>query len=52
MVDTFAEGFQEALAQTACENPGIDTSNCNPFNHIVDGKVVPLDRLTDLHLSS
>jgi len=43
MAATFAEGFQEALAQAACENPGIDTSNCNPFNHIVDGKVVPLD---------
>ena len=43
MADTFAEGFQKALAQAACENPGIDTSNCNPFNHIVDGKVVPLD---------
>jgi len=43
MADTFAEGFKEALAQAACENPGIDTSNCNPFNHIVDGRVVPLD---------
>ena len=43
MADTFAEGFKEALAQAACENPGIDTSNCNPFNHIIDGKVVPLD---------
>jgi len=43
MADTFAEGFKEALAQAACENPGIDTSNCNPFNHVVDGKVVPLD---------
>jgi len=43
MADTFAEGFKEALAQAACENPGIDTSNCNPFNHIVDGKVVLLD---------
>ena len=43
MVDTFAVGFKEALAQATCENPGIDTSNCSPFNHIVDGKVVPLD---------
>jgi len=43
MADTFAEGFKEDLSQAACENPGIDTSNCNPFNHIVDGKVVPLD---------
>jgi len=41
MADTFAEGFKEALAQASCENPGIDISNCNPFNHIVDGKVVP-----------
>jgi len=43
MVDTFAVGFQEALGQATCENPGIDTSNCSPFSHIVDGKVVPLD---------
>ena len=43
MADIFAEGFKEALAQAACENPRIDTSNCNPLNHIVDGKVVPLD---------
>jgi len=39
MADIFAEGFKEALAQAACENPGIDASNCNPLNHIVDGKV-------------
>ncbi len=43
MADIFAEGFKEALAQAACENPGVDTNNCNPLNHIVDGKVVPLD---------
>jgi len=43
MADSFAVGFKEALAQAACENLGIDTSNSNPFSHIVDGKVVPLD---------
>ena len=43
MADIFAEGFNEALAQAACEIPGVDTSNCNPLNHIVNGKVVPLD---------
>jgi len=43
MADTFAVGFQEALAQATCENTGIDTSNCSPFSHIVDGKVVPLN---------
>ena len=43
MVDIFAEGFKEALPEAACENPGVDTSNCNPLNHIVHGKVVPLD---------
>jgi len=43
MADTFAEGFKEALAQAFCEKPGIDISNCNTLNHIVDGKVVPLD---------
>jgi len=43
MADTFAEGFKEALAQATCENPGINTANCDPGNHIVDGKVVPLD---------
>ena len=29
MADIFAEGFKEALAQAACENLGVDTSNCN-----------------------
>ena len=43
MAGTFEEGFKEALAQATCENPGIDTSNCDPGNQIVDGKVVPLD---------
>jgi len=43
MAGTFDEGFKEALAQVTCENPGIDTSNCDPGNQIVDGKVVPLD---------
>jgi len=43
MAGTFDEGFKEALAQALCENPGINTSNCDPSNHIVEGKVVSLD---------
>ena len=43
MAGTFEEGFQEALAQAACVNPGIDVSICDSTHHIVDGKVVPLD---------
>jgi len=43
MAGTFEEGFKEALAQATCENPEINTSNCDPGNQIVDGKVVPLD---------
>ena len=43
MAGTFEEGFKEALAQAACENPGIDVSNCDSTHHIVDGKVVPLE---------
>jgi len=39
----FAKGFAEALAQAACANPGIDTSSCSPLNHIVEGKIIPLD---------
>jgi len=55
MAGTFDEGFKEALTQAICENPRINTSNCDPRNHIVDGKVVPLDLgyeqpLIDLHL--
>ena len=42
MAGTFEEGFKEAMAQAACENPGINVSNYDPCNHIVDGKVVPL----------
>jgi len=43
MAGTFEEGFQEALAQAICMNPGIDISNCDSTHHIVDGKVVPLE---------
>ena len=43
MASTFEEGFQEALAQAVCENPGIDVSNYDSTHHIVDGKVVPLE---------
>jgi len=43
MAGTFEEGFKEALAQATCENPEINTSNCDLGNQIVDGKVVPLD---------
>jgi len=43
MAGTFEEGFQEALAQATCVNPGIDVSSCDSTHHIVDGKVVPLE---------
>jgi len=43
MVGVFDEGFQEALVQASCENPGINVSNCDPTYHVVDGKVVPLE---------
>jgi len=43
MAGTFEEGFQEALTQASCENPGINISNCDPMHHVVDGKVVPMD---------
>jgi len=43
MADTFEEGFKEALAQAACENLGINVSNCDPTHHVVDGRVVPLE---------
>jgi len=43
MAGTFEEGFQEALAQAVCMNPGIDISNCDSTHHIVDGKFVPLE---------
>jgi len=43
MADTFEEGFKEALAQAAWENPRINVSNCDPTHHVVDGRVVPLE---------
>ena len=43
MAGTFEEGFQEALTQASCENPGVNLSNCDPMHHVVDGKVVPMD---------
>ena len=30
MAGAFEEGFQEALTQASCENPGINISNCDP----------------------
>ncbi|XP_068474813.1 uncharacterized protein [Phaseolus vulgaris] len=43
----FADGFAEALVQAACANPGIDVSECSPFNEVVDGKIVPLEASED-----
>jgi len=43
MAGTFEEGFKEALAQAACENRGINVSNCDSTHHVVDGLVVPLE---------
>jgi len=43
MAGAFDKGFQKALAQASCENPGINVSNCDPTHHVVDGKVVPLE---------
>ena len=43
MAGAFEEGFQEALTQASCENPGVNISNCDPTHHVVDGKVVPMD---------
>jgi len=43
MADTFEEGFKEALAQAACENPGINVSNCDPTHHVVNGQLVPFE---------
>ena len=39
----FAAGFEEALSQVACENPGVNVSNCAPTKEGVDGKIVPLE---------
>ena len=43
MPGTFEEGLKEALVQAACENPGINVSNCDPTYHVVEGQVVPLE---------
>jgi len=43
----FPDGIAEALAQAACANLGIDISSCNPFNEIVEGKIVPLEAHED-----
>jgi len=43
MAGSFEEGFKESLAQAACENPGINVSNCDLTHHVVDGRVVPLE---------
>jgi len=43
MVDTFAEGFKEALVQAACANPDIDISRCSPLNEVIDDNIVSLE---------
>jgi len=43
MAGIFEEGFREALAQAACENPGINVSNCDSTHHVVEGQVVPIE---------
>ncbi len=39
----FVDGFAEALAQAAYANPRINVSSCGPLNHIVEGKIVPVE---------
>ena len=39
----FADGFAEDLTQATCVNPGINVSECNLFNEVVDGRIVPLE---------
>jgi len=41
--NAFATGFGEALSQVVCEHPEMDVSNYAPTNHVVEGKVVPLE---------
>jgi len=43
----FVDGCAEALIQAACANPGIDVSECSPFNEVVDGKILPLEASED-----
>ena len=42
-VNAFAAGFGEALSQVVCKHPEMDISNYAPTNHVVEGKVVPLE---------
>ena len=35
MAGAFEEGFQEALTQASCENPGVNILNCDPTHHVV-----------------
>ena len=41
--NAFATGFGEALSQVVCEHPEMDVSNYAPTNHVVEGKVVPME---------
>jgi len=45
--NTFAAGFGEALSQVVCEHPEMEVSNYAPTNHVVEGKVVPLEFFED-----
>jgi len=39
--DTYATGFEDALAQVACVHPEMDTSPFATLDRVVDGQVVP-----------
>ena len=41
VVDAYAAGFEDALAQVVCKDPEMDTSPFATANHIVDGQIVP-----------
>jgi len=41
--NAFATGFGEALSQVVYEHPEMDVSNYAPTNHVVEGKVVPIE---------
>ena len=39
--DSYATGFEDALAQVACAHPKMDVSPFATSNHVVDGQIMP-----------
>ena len=51
VVDAYAAGFEDAIAQVACVHPEMNTSPFATSNRVVDGQLTPKFQLLNLYLA-